>query len=221
MNQVSEYLNENSASEPRGSKRLKLIAIFGLLLVVTIPFLFFITCGRSSQTARQDLEQKGISFTEEAFLERVTQGEIDTVKLFLVAGMNPDARGQNGDTALMIAIAANSQPVTEALLKSGASVNARTQNGSTALHLAALRGDPEIARLLIKRKADVDAKTDIGETPLMIAALRGYPDTVKLLLDAGADINAKDNRGETPLMHAVERKHSEVVELLKSAGAKE
>lgn len=219
---MSEYVKEKQATEGRRrSQPLKLLAILGLLFVVAIPLFLFTRCGRSRQAARRDLEQKGISFTEEAFLERVNHGELDIVKLFLAAGMNPDARDQNGDTALMIAIAASGEPVAEALLRGGASVNARTKNGSTALHLIALRGDEQIAQLLVKRKADVNAKTDIGETPLMIAALRGYPNTVKLLLDAGADVRARDNRGETPLMHAIERNHTEVVEILKAAGAKE
>lgn len=219
---MSEYLKERSATEgPRRSQLLKLLTILGLILVVTIPLFIFTKCGRSRQVALRDLEQQGIPFTEEAFLERVNHGEIDLVKLFLAAGINPDARDQNGDTALMIAIAANGEVVAAALLRGGASVNARTKNGSTALHLVALRGDGQIAQLLVKRKADVNAKTDIGETPLMIAALRGYPDTVKLLLEAGADVNAKDNRGETPLMHAMERNHTEVIEILKAAGARE
>lgn len=219
---MSESLSEEPPTETRhGSQRWKLLAILGLLLIVTIPLFLFTKCGRSRQAARQDLEQKGILFTQEAFLERVNHGEVDIVKLFLVAGINPDERDRNGDTALMIAIATNSEVVAEALLNGGASVNARTKNGSTALHLVALRGDEQIGQLLVKRKADVNAKTDIGETPLMIAALRGFPNMVKLLLGAGADVNAKDNRGETPLMHAVERNHTEVIELLKAAGAKE
>ena len=217
---MGEYLEESATKAGRRPQRLKLLIVLGLL-VVTIPLFIFTKCGRSRQTARRDLEQKGIAFSDEAFLERVKHGELDFVRLFLAAGINPDARDQNGDTALMIAIAASGEAVAEVLLKGGASVNARTKNGSTALHTVALIGNEQIAQMLLKRKADVNAKTDIGETPLMIAALRGYPGTAKLLIDAGADVNAKDNRGETPLMHAMERNHTEVIEILKAAGAKE
>ena len=163
---MGEQLEEKSATKAgRRSQRLKLLSILGLILVVTIPLFIFTKCGRSRQAARRDLEEKGIPFTEEAFLERVNHGEIDLVRLFLAAGINPDARDQKGDTALMIAIAANSEGVAEALLKGGASVNARTKNGSTALHTVALIGNEQIAQMLLKRKADVNAKTDIGETP--------------------------------------------------------
>ena len=218
---MGEHLEESATKGSRRSQRLKLLVTLGLLLVVTIPLLIFTKCGRSRQVALRELEQQGIPFTEGAFLERVNHGEIDLVRLFLAAGINPDARDQKGDTALMIAIAANGEAVAEALLKGGASVNARTKNGSTALHTVALMGNEQIAQMLVKRKAEVNAKTDIGETPLMIAALRGYPGTAKLLLAAGADVNAKDARGETPLMHAMERNHPEVIEVLKAASARE
>lgn len=205
----------------RGTLGLRLLGVIGLLVVITIPLLLLARCGKSRDAARGELAQKGISYSEDVFLEKVKHGEVETVKLFLAAGMNADVKDQKGDTALMNAIAANSDASAEVLLNGGANVAERTKNGSTALHLISLTGNNLIGQLLLKHHAEVNAKTDAGETPLMIAALRGYPDTVKLLIAAGADVKATDNRGETPLMHAVERKHTDVIELLKAAGAKE
>lgn len=216
-----------SAKEPvsvtsvRGTPGLRRLSVIGLLVVITIPVVLLARCGKSRDAARGELAQKGIPYSEDVFLEKVKRGDVETIKLFLAAGMNADVRDQKGDTALMDAIVASSDAVAEVLLKGGANVDARTKTGSTALHLISLTGNNLIGQLLLKNHAEVNGKTDAGETPLMIAALRGYPDTVKLLLNAGADVNAKDNRGETPLMHAVERNHADVIELLKAAGAKE
>lgn len=209
-------------TSPRKKRRLKpILLITGLVLLVMGPVVFVARWGKSRDAARRELEQKGIPYSEVAFFESARHGEADTVKLFLVAGMNPDARNEKGDTVLMNALGANADAVVEVLLKGGADPNARTSNASTALHLAALTGNAPGGQLLVTYKADVNAKTDIGETPLMIAALRGYAELVKIFLRAGADVNAKDNRGDTPLMHAVERNHTEVIEILRSAGAKE
>lgn len=69
---MGEQLEEKSATKAgRRSQRLKLLSILGLILVVTIPLFIFTKCGRSRETARRDLEEKGVPFTEEAFLERV------------------------------------------------------------------------------------------------------------------------------------------------------
>lgn len=204
----------------RGSLKTILVAV-GLALLIVAPLVFVARGGKSREAARRELEQKGIAYSETAFFESARRAEVDTVRLFLAAGMNPDIRNENGDTVLMNAIGANANTVAEVLLKSGADPNARTSNGSTALHLVTLTGNVPACQLLVKYSADVNAKSNIGETPLMIAALRGFPDLVKVLLRAGAEVNAKDNRGETPLMHAVERNQAQVVEILKSAGAKE
>lgn len=222
MNSVARRVEGSAGSAPKVRARLKrILLILGLGLLIVGPLLFVARCGKSRDAARRELEQKGTPFTEAAFLESAKHGEVNTVKLFLAAGMNPDTRTENGDTVLMNAIGANADTVAEALLKGGADPNARTSNGSTALHLVALTGNASAAQLLVSYKADVNLKSNIGETPLMIAALRGFPEVVRILLRGGADVNAKDDRGETPLMHAVERNHTEVIEMLKSAGAKE
>ncbi len=222
MNSVARRVEGSAGSAPKVRARLKrILLILGLGLLIVGPLLFVARCGKSRDAARRELEQKGTPFTEAAFLESAKHGEVNTVKLFLAAGMSPNTRSESGDTVLMNSIRANADGVAEALLKGGADPNTRTSNGSSALHLTALTGNTSATQLLIAYKADVNLKSNIGETPLMIAALRGFPDVVGLLLGAGADVNAKDERGETPLMHAVERNHTDVIEMLKKAGAKE
>lgn len=156
--------------------RLQAMAIIaGLLLIVVAPMLLLQRCSVSRDAAWRELETKGIAFTEPEFVNRVRQRDLETVKLFLAAGINPDAKDEEGTTFLMLAVLAGDIGISEALLKNGASVNARATNDSTALHLAMLVGNYDSARLLLRKGADVNAGNDDGETPLMIAALKGYP----------------------------------------------
>jgi ankyrin repeat protein len=195
--------------------------IMGLLLVALTSLILLARCGKSREAARRELERKAIPYTEQEFVNRVRRRDLEITGLFLAAGMNPDAKDEEGSTVLMDAVLAGDSGIVEVLLSNGADANARATNNSTALHLAMLIGSNESARILVREGVDVNASNNEGETPLMIAALKGYPDNVKLLLDAGANLNVRDKRGETPLMHAVERNHTEVIELLKAAGAKE
>lgn len=221
-----ESANESLGSVATSPKHVRgrfqsILLVIGLVLLALVPLLFVARCGKSREAARRELDQKGVPFSEAAFVESAKHGDVNTVKLFLAAGMNPDSRTENGETVLMNTIGANADAMTETLLKGGANPNARTGNGSSALHLAALIGNARGAKLLVSYRADVNLKSNIGETSLMIAALRGFPEVVKILLRAGADVSAKDERGETPLMHAMERNHTEVIEILKQAGARE
>ena len=223
---MTQPTDESAAALPdspiKSRVRLKWISLLiGLALLFLTPLAFVARCGKSREAARRELERKGVAYSESAFLESAKHSDVETVKLFLAAGMSPDTRDEKGDTVLINAIGANADAVAGVLLNGGANANSRTHNGSTALHLVALTGNSKIGQLLIKNNADVNAKSNIGETPLMIAALRGYEEIAKLLIQEGADVSARDNRGETPLMHAVERNQTEVIEILKSAGAKE
>ena len=223
---MTQASDESVASLPASAvkslgRHKKISLLIGVILLLLVPLVFVARCGKSHEAARRELERNGIVYSESTFLESAKHSDVQTVELFLAAGMSPDTRDQKGDTILMNAIGANADTVAEVLLKGGADANARTDNGSTALHLVAITGNVKIGQLLIKRKADVNAKSNLGETPLMIAALRGNAEIAKLLIRGGADVNNKDNRGETPLMHAVERNQTEVIEVLKAAGAKQ
>jgi len=168
-----------------------LAIIVGLSVIVLPLLILFSRCGKSRDAARSELKAKAIPYTEQEFVKRVRQRDLETTKLFLAAGISPDARDEEGATVLMQAVQAGDLRIIEALLSNGADVNARVTNNSTALHLAMLVGNNDSGRLLIRKGADVNAGNNEGETPLMIAALKGYPENVKLLLDAGAKLNVK------------------------------
>ena len=62
------------------------------------------------------------------------------IRVLLEAGVDINARGNNGWTALHVAADNEEAEVVRALLEAGADMNAKGNNGRTALHVAADKG---------------------------------------------------------------------------------
>ncbi len=127
---------------------------------------------------------------ETQFFWAAKKGDTATLKAFLQAGVNVNARDLFGMTALMWAADGGHSQSVRTLLAAGASVNATAKNGGTALTRAAESGDTETVKTLLAVGADINAALESGSTALMAAASRGRTETVKILLAAGADVNA-------------------------------
>jgi ankyrin repeat protein len=165
-------------------------------------------------------------------IEAVKAGDVKRVRG--LAREHPDARDENGVSALMLSRYHGTPPeltaalrdargeidVFEAatlgdvdrireLLDADASLaNAWSPDRATALHFAAFFGQPETAALLVDRNADVHAVSPtFGDvTPLHSAAAASANSTqlVHLLLEAGADPNARQGGGFTALHAAAQ-----------------
>jgi len=126
-----------------------------LLLVLSVALN---GCGQRREAARLELAQMNIPFTERAFLQTAWTGNAPAVELFLAAGMNPEARTFEGQTALMLATLSSRTDTVKTLLAKGADVNARDKFLGTALMTAAGKGEAEIVRALVAKGADVNAQ---------------------------------------------------------------
>lgn len=120
------------------------------------------------------------------FVEASLKGRLDTVRALLNRGVNVNARGSNGFTALMMACWWGHLEVARLLLERGANVNAKSPDGYTALMEACRFGRFEVAKLLLKRGADVHTKTETGKTARTFAKEKGHKDLEGLLLKYGA-----------------------------------
>ena len=172
-------------------------------------------------------KQRGGVATQEQkdnyLLEAIVTGEIDKVDRVLVAGANANVKDEQGNPALIVAVAWSSgnTEIIKLLLGKGADVNAKESRfGATVLAFASSDGHTEIVRLLLENGADINAKDNVnGYTALIEATFNNNIEVVRLLLGNGADINAKDVRGATALMMATIKDNIEIVRLLLEYGA--
>lgn len=129
------------------------------------------------------------------FLDAAREGDLNTIKQFIDAGMEVDAADSRGHTALIVATYKNRYDAAALLLRHGAKVDAEDRKGATALSGVAFKGHERVARLLLEHGAKIDHQNHLGRTPLMFALMFERHDIVKLLLDHGADLDVKDVDG--------------------------
>lgn len=182
-------------------------------------------------TLRQRLNDQ---FTED-FIEAAAIGNVNTVVDAIKNGVDINALGAEGTTALYIAAYWGHITVVRTLIDAGASLElGRESDGENPLIAASSNAlllsnqestasirQLEVIQMLIQAGINVNAKTNEGWNAIEAAANTGNIKAVKLLLQAGADINAKDNWGDTAISRAKQAGHIEIVKLLQDAGAAE
>jgi ankyrin repeat protein len=195
--------------------------------------------------ARARLTELGWPYTPEELLRHVVSGDLETVRLFLEAGMTPNPHDARAISALGIAVERGDLPMTEALLAAGADIRSGPVIGDNALSVAIMRGQDQIAAAICRRPLDAEVvanafihaayhgrlatlrvllskTTDLrrdGGGALRSAANVGQVKAVQLLLDAGVPIEAADDTGYTALLDAGLHGELETIELLLARGA--
>jgi ankyrin repeat protein len=141
--------------------------------------------------------------------------------VLLDAGVDVNAKDDQGSTALMQATSGNRIELLQMLLAAGAKVDAKNSEGWTALVYAACSPKSEALKVLIAAGAKTEVKDVEGKTPLMWAAFSGSIESVKELLSAKVNVNDVDKDGKSALGYAREAKEqsAEIVALLIGAGA--
>jgi cytohesin len=173
----------------------------------------------------------------------VGDGDLAGVQALLDAGVDVNAKDENGQTPLHHAVRYDHKEIAELLIDKGADVNAKDNSGNTPLDLAiryekfetadllrthdgkartifvvVTNGDLAGVQALLDAGVDVNAKDENSWTPLHFAARHGHKEIVELLIAKGADVNAKDNGDNTPLNRATARNHIETADLLRTHG---
>lgn len=177
---------------------------------------------RKERWQKQDIED---------FIDAAMYGNLEVVKAAIAKGIDINAIGSEGQTALMYAANFVHIPVVQALIDAGSDLDILSEDGGlgegmTALmHVAgsffATGKRAEVVKMLVDAGANVNLKGEEGFTALMRAAVAGYADSTKALIEAGADLNLRDDNGNTAMMLAEDNSHSKIVRLLKDAGASE
>jgi hypothetical protein len=170
-----------------------------------------------------------------AILEAAQVDDLDSFKILLAAGAEPDIADADGYTPLIWAASNCNMEMTRMLLERKANVNAANLGngevkfgkiqliGLTPLMLASTFCPADMPKALIDAGAKIGATDIRGMTPLMFAVSseKQKPTVVKTLLAAGSDVNAKSKVGETALDWARKFGHKDILDTLAAAGAKE
>ena len=143
--------------------------------------------------AEAALRRKNVAYSVEEYLKRAASGDVETVRLFLAAGMNPNALAIDGRSALGLAEKSQRNDMMAVLKTAGA-----TLNPFEGLKKLGLKFDPETF-LTVAQKGDLEA--------------------VKYFVRAGMVLDTQDRSGLTALAWAVHGDHFEVVKFLLSSGA--
>ena len=175
------------------------------------------------------LEEKGLTFTKESFYNEIRANNIETVTLFVKAGIDLEGRGETGKlhatgiidhTALMVALNSKHTDMAKFLIENGADINATNAKGATMLWMAADVGDLELVKFLIDNGADVNYDEKNIDPILIRTAVSHKPEMAEYLISKGANVNGKNKHGRTPLMAAAaQERNLNLVKLFIQHGA--
>ncbi len=219
---------------------------FVVLTASLLALTFLNSCNNPEESALKALRSANYKLTPSDYVRAASINDVEILKNFLVAGMDIDARGPEGDSALQVAAERGHIDALELLLASGANVDVRSKDGWTPLMTAAFYNRVDAVGVLLNNGADPSKKDNSGWTALMqavykghtqivtemvkhgvkemersllVAALMGHTEVARTLVNAGADINARTEENETPLMMAAQKGRLEAVEMLLAEGA--
>lgn len=132
----------------------------GLLCVAAGPVFAQETPAQPALTheqAAEKLEQLGLirnhAITSEDILSQVETDQVEAVKLFMAAGVNPDFKDKDGRYPLIVAADSGFTEMVRVLLDAGADVNVKDRFGRTALVVAANGEQDAVFKLLVAANA--------------------------------------------------------------------
>lgn len=137
-----------------------------------------------------------------------------------------NAKDNDGNTPLMLAIQKGDDETVKMLLEKGANVRVKNNVGETPLHMAAKSKTNTVAKLLIEslptpvapdyydRSQFINEKDNNGYTALCTAIDAKNIELIEMLCQQGAIFYTQTNKGNTPLHIAAARNNTEVLKVL-------
>lgn len=151
------------------------------------------------------------------FFRAIDVDNVHKVAELLARGFDANTPDEKGQHPLFLALRAESDKVTQALLEHRATdVDQANALGETPLMMAALRGSERWVLALLQRGAKINRD---GWTPLHYAASGPTLAVLRLLLERGAALDARAPNGSTALMVAAQYGSEEAVTMLLEKGA--
>ena len=152
------------------------------------------------------------------------QGDVARVRDLLGRGASPDARREDGRTALTAAALGNHVVVARLLIGAGADPDPQDTARNNALLVTGETGSVAMLREVLRARPDLTRTNRFGGTALIPAADRGHVEYVREILKTDIDVNHVNDLGWTALLEAVllgdgGARHTEIVRLLLGARA--
>ena len=146
---------------------------------------------QSPAAARTQLAQMNLAYDADAFVSSAASGDATAVRLFLVAGMDPNTVSERQGSALGNAAFRGRNEVVAMLLSAGAKLTPDA-NRPSALGSAAAGRHADIVRMILDRQPPPDAG-EMDEAFAMAARRDTYPEqhdyvSMKLLAERGARV---------------------------------
>ncbi|KAI1856775.1 hypothetical protein JX265_011416 [Neoarthrinium moseri] len=156
-----------------------------------------------------------------ALNEAVRLHDVETVRLLLLFGADPNAPDKSGVTPLFSAVEESFLDGASMLLKYGADPNLAAGHApDSPLALSIAEDKYNFTRLLLTYGGDANTIMADGDTVLIKAiALKRAKKMIDLLLEYGSDANGKNREGKTPLFDAIQGGRADVVTTLIDHGA--
>jgi quinoprotein dehydrogenase-associated probable ABC transporter substrate-binding protein len=169
----------------------------------------------ASLPARIDAALKQGSTLEQELFNAVIARDNPRIEYVLKRGAKIDARDQDGQTALMMAVKSGDLSIINGLLAYKANPNLQDHDGWTAAMYGVRSNEPKIFRLLGKYKADFNKVNKDGLTALALAVVDNKANAAVAMLDnqANPDI-AMGEAKYNVLMLAVKKANLQLVQTL-------
>jgi len=161
---------------------------------------------RRATTSRAQVDQwlKAGADVNDELHNAALAADLDRVKYLLgKKGADIDAKGDDGEAPLHLAVANGDTEMIAFLLDRKADIDLRDTDGYTPLALAAARNKTKVIQLLVSRRADLEAQIPGGYTPLFVAIGEGKYAAAKALMEAGAKCNVAEGPQHFTLLMAV------------------
>lgn len=164
-----------------------------------------------------DMTRKRYNFI---FSTAAKHNRVDSMKLLLDRGLDPNAGNYMRQTALHNAAIHDHVEIAQLLLDAGAEIDCEDSDAYTALSYAVAKGKTSVLKLLLERGASTDVTMEYPGVSLALAAKKGHADVVSLLLKKGASVDYGGTQSDdTPLTWAARFGHHRILTQLLDAGA--
>lgn len=154
-----------------------------------------------------------------ALFPQERQDHLRYARVLLEHGVDVNARGGDGDTALILSLGSGDADIAGAVLAGTKDVNARGLHERTAVMAAARFGFLDILRSLADKGARLHDRDAFGWTALMHAATPAIFDFLLPKKAVLGSVNAPDEFGCSPLAFAVLKDNLPLARALLDAGA--